>query len=153
MASFNQVHFTFHFSRHGCLGIAEYSLPVQTTNDPRITAGIIAIGGAAFGVIAVGGGAIGVIAIGGGAVGVIAFGGGAIGLIAAGGGAVGYFALGAGGIGRYVLAYGGLGQYLFTLKRRDPEAVDLFCRFLQRLRVQAGDRPPARSKRDNPPFL
>ena len=44
-------------------------LAVQTTNDPAITAGIVAVGGMALGVIAVGGGAIGLIAVGGGAVG------------------------------------------------------------------------------------
>lgn len=106
---------------------------VQTTNDPGITAGIIAIGGAAVGVIAVGGFAVGVIAVGGSAVGLIAFGGGAIGVIAVGGGAVGYYSLGAGAVGRYVLAYAGLGRYLFTLNRRDREAVELFCRWLPRL--------------------
>jgi hypothetical protein len=77
----------------------------------------------------------------GGSVGVIAFGGGAIGLIAAGGGAVGYYALGAGGMGRYVLACGGLGQYLFTPHRQDPEAVELFCRWLPRLRKYVGKTP------------
>jgi hypothetical protein len=70
---------------------------VQTTNDPGITAGIAAIGGAA-----------------------------------------GYITLGAGGIGRYVLAMSGLGRYLFTQNRQDREAVELFCRWLPRLRKYAG---------------
>ncbi len=73
---------------------------VQTTNDPGITAGIAAIGGAA-----------------------------------------GYIALGAGGIGRYVLAFGGQGRYLFTQDRRDREAVELFCRWLPRLREYVHTSP------------
>ncbi len=117
---------------------------LQTTNEPGITAGIVAVGGMAIGLIAVGGLAVGILAIGGGAVGMFAFGGaaaglvaiggGAVGLIAVGGGAVGYITLGAGGIGRYVMAMSGLGRYLFTLKRQDREAVELFCRWLPRLR-------------------
>ena len=52
----------------------------------------------------------------------------------AGSGSVGLITLGAGGIGRYVLGYAGLGRFLFTLNRRDREAVELFCRWLPRLR-------------------
>ena len=52
----------------------------------------------------------------------------------AGSGSVGLITLGAGGIGRYVPAYAGLGRYLFTLNRRDREAVELFRRWLPWLR-------------------
>lgn len=46
-----------------------------------------------------------------------------------------------GGIGRYVLAYAGLGRYLFTLKRQDPEAVELFRRWVPWFEKYAG-KPP-----------
>ncbi len=114
---------------------------VQTTNDPGITAGIVAIGGMAVGVIAIGGGAVGLFAVGGGALGLIAVGGMACGVFAAGGGAVGLITLGAGGIGRYVLAVGGLGRYLFTQHRRDPEAVELFCRYIPKLKKYVDNLP------------
>ncbi len=55
-------------------------------------------------------------------------------MIAIGGGAVGFVTMGVGGIGRYVLAFGGLGRFLFTQHRQDREAVELFCRWLPRLR-------------------
>jgi len=101
---------------------------------PGLGLGIIAFGGAALGVIAVGGFAVGLIAIGGGAIGVVAIGGGAVGLIAFGGGAVGWIAVGGGAAGRYALGGQGAGKYVFSLKRRDKEAVAFFCRYLPALK-------------------
>jgi hypothetical protein len=131
---------------------------LQTTNEPGITAGIVAVGGMAIGLIALGWLAVGIL-VGkwegknAGMLGCWNAGPGEISFvqtanvpgIAAGvaaiGGAAGYIALGAGGIGRYVLAIGGLGRYLFTLNRRDPEAVELFCRWLPRLREYVHTSP------------
>jgi ABC-type glycerol-3-phosphate transport system substrate-binding protein len=51
--------------------------------------------------------------------------------VAAIGGAAGYIGLGV----------DGLGWHLFTLNRRDPEAVELFCRWLPRLREYVHTSP------------
>jgi hypothetical protein len=101
--------------------------------------GLLSVGGLAVGGIALGGGALGLIACGGGAVGLIALGGGAIGLIAIGGGAVGYLAIGGGACGVYVLAGDGAGRYVLSRRRQDKEAVELFCRYLPRLRDAFAD--------------
>jgi hypothetical protein len=107
--------------------------------------GLLSIGGLAMGGIALGGGAIGLIACGGGAVGLIACGGGAIGLIAVGGGAMGYVAIGGGAGGVYVLAGEGKGRYVLSRSRQDKEAVELFCRYLPRLRESVEDQALKRS--------
>ncbi|HUG92911.1 MAG TPA: hypothetical protein VML55_18865 [Planctomycetaceae bacterium] len=96
--------------------------------------GLVSVGGLAVGGLAIGGGAVGVFAIGGGAIGLVAFGGGAIGLLACGGGAFGYIAIGGGAFGRYVLAGDGKGRYVFDRRRQDAEAVELFCRWMPKLR-------------------
>jgi len=79
--------------------------------------GVVAFGGLATGMVAVGGLSIGLLlALGGGAVGAIAFGGGAAGGVAVGGGAAGYYACGGGAAGAHVV----------SVRRSDPEAVELF---------------------------
>lgn len=104
------------------------------SGTPGLGRGIVAFGGLSIGVIAFGGCAIGVLAVGGGALGVLAVGGGAVGLIAVGGGAAGYVALGGGAYGKYALGSQGAGRFVFSLKRRDKEAVEFFCRYLPGLK-------------------
>jgi hypothetical protein len=103
--------------------------------------GIVSVGGLAIGFLAFGGMAIGVVAFEGGAVGLIAVGGGAVGLVAIGGGAAGYVAIGGGACGVYVLAGDGKGRYVLSRKRQDKAAVDLFCRYLPRLKDALGESP------------
>ncbi|MBN1490892.1 MAG: hypothetical protein JXA69_13320 [Phycisphaerae bacterium] len=115
-------------------GISLFDMAGMGTNHPGFGFGIIACGGLALGVIAAGGGAVGGLAIGGGAVGIVALGGGAFGLFAFGGGAIGYVAIGGGALGRYVLAGSGRGRAVFSFRRQDREAVELFTRYLPRFR-------------------
>ena len=85
-----------------------------------IATGWIAIGGLAFGGVALGGLSVGVVAIGGLSIAALAFGGLSMGIVALGGAAVGYYACGG-------IAFG---QYVMSAATRDPEAVELFGRFL-----------------------
>jgi len=82
--------------------------------------GLVATGGLSVGLISVGGLGVGGLALGGLAVGGVAVGGAAIGVIAAGGLAVGAFALGG-------LAWG---KYVVSATHQDPEALELFARWL-----------------------
>lgn len=129
------------------LGGELFGVPVVATNGSEgfsgfAGIGLLSIGGLAVGGLALGGGAIGLIACGGGAVGLIACGGGAIGLIAIGGGSLGYVAIGGGAVGVYVLAGDGAGRYVLSRSRQDREAIDLFCRYLPRLRAAFSEDPP-----------
>lgn len=105
------------------------------SSHPGIGFGVIATGGLAVGVFAMGGGAIGIVALGGGAIGVVAVGGGAVGVIALGGGAAGWIAVGGGAFGRYTLGGRVFGKFGFGYNRQDPEAVELFTRWLPRFRA------------------
>ena len=82
------------------------------------------LGGLSVGVVAFGGLSIGAIAFGGLAIGIVALGGLAIGVVAWGGAAVGYYACGG----------AAFGQYVMSAATQDPEAVELFGRFLPWLR-------------------
>lgn len=96
--------------------------------------GVIAFGALAAGILACGFGAIGLVAVGLGAVGVIAVGGGAVGIIAVGAGAWGYIAIGGRACGKWVLARQGRGRFVFCATRQDTPAVEVFTRWLPRLR-------------------
>ncbi|MHC1767512.1 MAG: hypothetical protein AB9869_25080 [Verrucomicrobiia bacterium] len=98
-------------------------------------------GFAGIGLLSIGGLAVGGLALGGGAIGLIACGGGAVGLIAWGGGSLGYVAIGGGAVGVYVLAGDGAGRYVLSRSRQDREAIDLFCRYLPRLRTSFSEEP------------
>ncbi|PYT24302.1 MAG: hypothetical protein DMG58_26180 [Acidobacteria bacterium] len=82
------------------------------------------IRGHAKGVIAIGDMATGWVALGGLARGGVALGGLSVGVVAWGGAAVGYYACGG----------AAFGQYVMSAATQDPEAVELFGRFLPWLR-------------------
>jgi hypothetical protein len=85
-----------------------------------MAAGWVAIGGLAFGGVALGGLSAGVVAIGGLSIAAVAFGGLSISIVALGRLSVGYYACGG----------AAFGQYVMSAVMRDPEAVELFGRFL-----------------------
>jgi hypothetical protein len=107
-----------------------------------VARGFIAMGGVAIGGISLGGCAIGVLAgIGGVGIGGLALGGLAIGLVAIGGGAIGTVAIGGGAAGYYALGGGAFGRYTISAIQQDPEAIELFGRFIpgiNHLRQQLG---------------
>lgn len=105
------------------------------SGHPGIGLGIVSFGGLGVGVLAFGGLAVGVIAVGGGAIGLVAVGGGSAGIIAIGGGTIGYIALGGGAVGRYALGQNAYGRAVFCMRRQDPEAVELFTRWLPRFKA------------------
>ena len=82
--------------------------------------GGVALGGLSFGVVGFRGLSIAAIAFGGLSIGIVAFGGLAIGVVAWGGAAVGYYACGG----------AAFGQYVIRASTQDPEAVELFGRFM-----------------------
>ncbi len=114
-----------------------FGLPVSIGVAP---VGVISVGPLAVGVISVGGvgvvsiGGIGILSLGGVALGIVALGGASCGLVAVGGAALGYVAIGGGALGVYVLAGGGRGRYVLSQRRKDPQAVEFFGKYLPHLK-------------------
>jgi hypothetical protein len=94
----------------------------------RIACGIIAIGHASVGVIAIGQLAIGFLfGLGQLSTGLAAVGQAAIGVyFGLGQLATGYIAIGQFATGKYVLAQAGFGKYVWSVTRKDPQAVEFF---------------------------
>ena len=114
------------------------------TGTFTVARGFIAIGRRAVGVVAIGRLAAGFLAIGHAAVGVVALGQAALGIAAlaqlALGVAVGVGQVASGavciaqvGVGKWVLAQVGLGQHVWSMRVRDPEAIDFFKSLATRL--------------------
>ena len=108
------------------------------TGRRRIARGFIAVGRIACGVIAIGQASVGIVAIGQLALGLL-FGLGQLstGIAAVGQAAIavyfglgqlatGYIAIGQIAFGKYVLGQIGFGEFVYSMKRRDVEAVEFF---------------------------
>ncbi len=115
------------------------------TGSYPVARGFIAIGRKALGVIAIGRFAAGFLALGQLSVGVIGLGqltGGlaAIGQVAIGLGlgmgqiATGLMCIAQVGFGKWVLAQAGFGEHVWTMRTKDPEAVEFFRSLVARLR-------------------
>jgi hypothetical protein len=114
------------------------------TGTFTVARGFIAVGRRAFGVVALGRVAAGVLAIGHASIGLVALGQAALGLAAVGQLALG-LALGIGqvatgtaciaqfGVGRWVLAQLGFGQHVWSMRLKDPEAIEFFKSLAGRL--------------------
>jgi hypothetical protein len=115
------------------------------TGAHTVARGFLAVGRSAIGVIAIGRFAAGLLALGQLSAGIIGLGQLTGGLVAIGQFALG-LALGLGqvatgfvciaqiGIGIWVLAQAGIGEHLWTMRVRDPEAIELFRSILAKLR-------------------
>jgi hypothetical protein len=106
-----------------------------------LATGVIALGAVARGLIALGGLAIGGLAVGGCGIGVLGFGGLALGYAAVGGLAIGYAAIGGLAVGYYAIGGLPIGKYVIGPLQRDPQAVEFFAHFWQKL-LPAGTRTP-----------
>jgi len=123
-----------HYTRGICPETGRRIIAKGVVGVGRLAAGIIAIGQASFGLIAIGQLGLGlVLGLGQGSTGVIAVGQVAIGLLfGLGQIATGWVAIGQLGFGKYVLAQLGFGDYVWSMKRKDPQAVQFFKSFLAR---------------------
>ena len=135
------------FKSHGTwmgLPLIHYTRGICPETGKRITArGVLGIGRFATGIIAIGHVSFGLVAIGQLGLGLLlGLGQGATGLFAIGqlaGGflfglgqfATGEVAIGQLAYGKYVLAQMGYGDFVWSLKRRDPAAVEYFKSFLR----------------------
>jgi len=139
-------------SHDGVLGLPfiHYTAGICPETGKRLVAkGIIAVGRKAVGFIAIGQAAAGLLALGQLAVGAIAIGQAAFGVAVIGQLAIailfglgqvttGYVAIGQFALGYYALGQFGVGEHVWSTGRADPEAVEFFKCFLDRLKSLFG---------------
>ncbi len=123
-----------HYTRGKCPETGRRIIARGVIAIGRLAAGILAIGHASFGVIAIGQLGLGILlGLGQGSTGLYAVGQVALGLMfGLGQFATGQIAIGQIAFGKYVLAQFGYGDYVWSMKRRDPEAVEFFKVLLTR---------------------
>jgi len=126
-----------HYTRGKCPETGRRIIARGVIGVGRLATGIIAIGHASFGLIAIGQLGLGLLlGLGQGSTGLFAIGQLAGGLLfGLGQLATGWIAIGMFGYGKYVLAMEGVGDFVWSMKRKDPVAVEFFKALLFRFGI------------------
>ena len=126
-----------HYTRGKCPETGKRIVAKGVIGIGRLATGIIAIGQASFGLIAIGQLGLGLLlGLGQGTTGLYAIGQLAIGFyFGLGQFATGWIAIGMFAYGKYVLAMEGYGDYMWSMKRKDPVAVEFFKALLLRFGI------------------
>jgi hypothetical protein len=126
-----------HYTRGKCPETGRRIIARGVIGVGRLATGIVAIGQASFGLVAIGQAALGLLlGLGQGSTGLLAIGQIALGLyFGLGQFATGWIAIGMFAYGKYVLAMEGYGDYIWSMKRKDPQAIEFFRALLNRFGI------------------
>ena len=126
-----------HYTRGKCPETGRRIIARGVIGVGRLATGIVAIGQASFGLIAIGQLGLGLLlGLGQGSTGLFAIGQLAGGLLfGLGQLATGWVAIGQFGYGKYVLAQMGYGDHVWSLKQKDPVAIQFFRLLLSRVGI------------------
>ena len=126
-----------HYTRGKCPETGRRIIARGVIGVGRLATGIVAIGQASFGLVAIGQAALGLLlGLGQGSTGLLAIGQIALGLyFGLGQFATGWIAIGMFVYGKYVLAMEGYGDYIWSMKRKDPQAIEFFRALLNRFGI------------------
>ena len=126
-----------HYTRGKCPETGKRIVAKGIIGIGRLATGIIAIGQVSFGLIAIGQLGLGLLlGLGQGTTGLYAIGQLALGFyFGLGQFATGWIAIGMFAYGKYVLAMEGYGDYMWSMKRKDPVAVEFFKALLFRFGI------------------